>query len=74
MKKLLLLSILFTSCQAGLADYEYVIKDEAFREDVLKMITKTLFSFSGSKYYAVFNFNIGFNYCSWMIIIFPWFL
>jgi len=36
MKKLLLLSILFTSCQAGLADYEYVIKDEAFREDVLK--------------------------------------
>ena len=36
MKKLLLLSILFTSCQAGLADYEYVIKNEAFREDVLK--------------------------------------
>ena len=36
MKKLLLLSILFTSCQAGLADYEYVIKDETFREDVLK--------------------------------------
>lgn len=36
MKKLLLLSILFTSCQAGLADYEYIIKDEAFREDVLK--------------------------------------
>ena len=36
MKKLLLLSILLTSCQAGLADYEYVIKDEVFREDVLK--------------------------------------
>ena len=35
MKKILLLSILFTSCQVGVNDYEYVVKDEAFRDEVL---------------------------------------
>ena len=35
MKKLILLSILFTSCQVGANDYEYVVKDEAFRDEVL---------------------------------------
>ena len=45
MKKLLLLSILFTSCQAGLADYEYVIKNEGFREDVLKSLMVNMLSY-----------------------------
>ena len=35
MKKLLLLSILFTSCQTGVNDYEYVIKNQDFRDEVL---------------------------------------
>jgi len=36
MKKLLLLSILFTSCQSEVNDYEYVVKNEDFRDTVLK--------------------------------------
>ena len=36
MKKLLLLSVLFTSCQIGVNDYEYVVKNEGFRNEVLK--------------------------------------
>ena len=36
MKKLLLLSVLFTSCQIGVNDYEYVVKNEDFRNEVLK--------------------------------------
>jgi len=36
MKKLLLLYVLFTSCQIGVNDYEYVIKNEEFRNEVLK--------------------------------------
>ena len=36
MKKLLLLSILFTFCQIGVNDYEYVVKNEDFRDEVLK--------------------------------------
>tara|TARA_B100001113_G_scaffold349018_1_gene343779 strand:+ start:53 stop:979 length:927 start_codon:yes stop_codon:yes gene_type:complete len=36
MKKLLLLSILFTSCQTEINDYEYVVKNEDFRDEVLK--------------------------------------
>ena len=35
MKKLLLLSILFTSCQTVVNDYEYVVKNEDFRNEVL---------------------------------------
>ena len=34
-KIIILLSILFTSCQVGANDYEYVVKDEAFRDEVL---------------------------------------
>ena len=36
MKKLLLLSILFTSCQSEVNDYEYVVKNKDFRDTVLK--------------------------------------
>ncbi len=36
MKKLLLLYVLFTSCQIGVNDYEYVVKNEDFRNEVLK--------------------------------------
>ena len=35
MKNILLLSILFTSCQIAVNDYEYVVKNEAFRYEVL---------------------------------------
>jgi len=35
MKKLLLFSILFTSCQAVVNDYEYVVKNEDFRKEVI---------------------------------------
>jgi len=35
-KLLLLLSILFTFCQIGVNDYEYVVKNEDFRDEVLK--------------------------------------
>ena len=36
MKNILLLSILFTSCQIAVNDYEYVVKNEDFRDAVLK--------------------------------------
>ena len=35
MKNILLLSILFTSCQIAVNDYEYVVKNEDFRDAVL---------------------------------------
>ena len=36
MKNILLLSILFTSCQIAVNDYEYVVKNEDFRDAVLE--------------------------------------